>query len=147
MAHVRTALDTARTRRRPRLGSRKCRSRVRLDRTYRADHRPLAVLGVCRFWGKPNPLLAQVLQLRGCLWRHCSPPINKFSTWKIFREDIFSAKRNPEIPGNKKKAYTGRCKPLKSLERATGVEPATSSLGSWHSTAELRPLKSGWMCS
>src|SRR5262245_1243198 len=24
-------------------------------------------------------------------------------------------------------------------ERATGVEPATSSLGSWHSTAELRP--------
>jgi hypothetical protein len=29
------------------------------------------------------------------------------------------------------------------LERATGVEPATSSLGSWHSTAELRPLKSG----
>ncbi len=29
-----------------------------------------------------------------------------------------------------------------SLERATGVEPATSSLGSWHSTAELRPLTS-----
>ena len=26
------------------------------------------------------------------------------------------------------------------LERATGIEPATSSLGSWHSTAELRPL-------
>ncbi len=26
------------------------------------------------------------------------------------------------------------------LERATGVEPATSSLGSWHSTTELRPL-------
>jgi hypothetical protein len=24
-------------------------------------------------------------------------------------------------------------------ERATGFEPATSSLGSWHSTAELRP--------
>ena len=24
-------------------------------------------------------------------------------------------------------------------ERATGVEPATSSLGSWHSTTELRP--------
>ena len=24
-------------------------------------------------------------------------------------------------------------------ERATGIEPATSSLGSWHSTAELRP--------
>jgi hypothetical protein len=29
----------------------------------------------------------------------------------------------------------------KKLERATGVEPATSSLGSWHSTAELRPPK------
>ncbi len=27
----------------------------------------------------------------------------------------------------------------KRMERATGVEPATSSLGSWHSTAELRP--------
>ena len=26
-----------------------------------------------------------------------------------------------------------------SRERATGVEPATSSLGSWHSTTELRP--------
>jgi hypothetical protein len=26
------------------------------------------------------------------------------------------------------------------MERATGVEPATSSLGSWHSTTELRPL-------
>src|SRR5215813_5850880 len=25
------------------------------------------------------------------------------------------------------------------MERATGIEPATSSLGSWHSTAELRP--------
>ena len=25
------------------------------------------------------------------------------------------------------------------LERATGLEPATSSLGSWHSTTELRP--------
>ena len=27
------------------------------------------------------------------------------------------------------------------LERATGVEPATSSLGSWHSTTELRPRR------
>jgi hypothetical protein len=26
------------------------------------------------------------------------------------------------------------------MERATGVEPATSSLGSWHSTTELHPL-------
>jgi hypothetical protein len=26
------------------------------------------------------------------------------------------------------------------LERETGFEPATSSLGSWHSTTELLPL-------
>jgi hypothetical protein len=32
------------------------------------------------------------------------------------------------------------CKPLIFLERETGVEPATSSLGSWHSTTELLPL-------
>ncbi len=31
----------------------------------------------------------------------------------------------------------------KKLERATGIEPVTSSLGSWHSTAELRPLRGG----
>ena len=28
-------------------------------------------------------------------------------------------------------------------ERATGFEPATPSLGSWHSTAELCPLSAG----
>ena len=28
-----------------------------------------------------------------------------------------------------------------NLERETGIEPATSSLGSWRSTAELLPLK------
>src|SRR6185436_15736162 len=28
---------------------------------------------------------------------------------------------------------------MKPPERATGLEPATSSLGSWHSTTELRP--------
>jgi hypothetical protein len=27
------------------------------------------------------------------------------------------------------------------MERETGIEPATSSLGSWRSTAELLPLK------
>jgi hypothetical protein len=27
------------------------------------------------------------------------------------------------------------------LERETGIEPVTSSLGSWRSTAELLPLK------
>ena len=31
------------------------------------------------------------------------------------------------------------CK-LLILKRETGIEPATSSLGSWHSTAELLPL-------
>src|SRR5438552_7323270 len=30
--------------------------------------------------------------------------------------------------------------PAVSSERETGIEPATSSLGSWHSTAELLPL-------
>ncbi len=29
---------------------------------------------------------------------------------------------------------------MKPLERETGFEPATSSLGSWHSTTELLPL-------
>ena len=27
------------------------------------------------------------------------------------------------------------------MERETGLEPATSSLGSWHSTTELLPLR------
>ena len=29
---------------------------------------------------------------------------------------------------------------VEKKERETGIEPATSSLGSWHSTAELLPL-------
>ena len=29
---------------------------------------------------------------------------------------------------------------MEKMERETGIEPATSSLGSWHSTAELLPL-------
>jgi hypothetical protein len=28
---------------------------------------------------------------------------------------------------------------IENMERETGIEPATSSLGSWHSTAELLP--------
>ena len=31
----------------------------------------------------------------------------------------------------------------KTMERETGIEPATSSLGSWRSTAELLPLAAG----
>jgi hypothetical protein len=30
--------------------------------------------------------------------------------------------------------------PKEEMERETGLEPATSSLGSWHSTTELLPL-------
>ena len=33
---------------------------------------------------------------------------------------------------------------LMRLERGTGIEPATSSLGSWHSSAELPPLLSSY---
>ena len=29
---------------------------------------------------------------------------------------------------------------IENMERETGLEPATSSLGSWHSTTELLPL-------
>jgi hypothetical protein len=36
---------------------------------------------------------------------------------------------------------------LALLERETGIEPATSSLGSWHSTAELLPLNHEDKCS
>ena len=35
--------------------------------------------------------------------------------------------------------YFGQDSTLKVLERETGIEPATSSLGSWRSTAELLP--------
>ena len=38
----------------------------------------------------------------------------------------------------KSAGFWGGCK-LLILERETGVEPATSSLGSWHSTTELLP--------
>jgi hypothetical protein len=31
---------------------------------------------------------------------------------------------------------------LENMERETGLEPATSSLGSWHSTTELLPRSS-----
>src|SRR6266508_5850827 len=40
------------------------------------------------------------------------------------------------------KGLQARCPvtPCRHLERPTGFEPATSSLGSWHSATELRPL-------
>ena len=31
---------------------------------------------------------------------------------------------------------------IEKMERETGLEPATSSLGSWHSTTELLPRSS-----
>ena len=37
-------------------------------------------------------------------------------------------------------ACRDRPKILETMERETGIEPATSSLGSWRSTAELLPL-------
>jgi hypothetical protein len=33
------------------------------------------------------------------------------------------------------------------MERETGLEPATSSLGSWHSTTELLPLNERALCA
>jgi len=47
-----------------------------------------------------------------------------------------------ELLGHNTIAMTARRKIVNALEkreRATGLEPATSSLGSWHSTTELRP--------
>ena len=53
-----------------------------------------------------------------------------------------------KVPGFKSLGWTStyRLRTRKPLwhkgfrrERATGLEPATSSLGSWHSTTELRP--------
>src|SRR5260370_20581372 len=33
---------------------------------------------------------------------------------------------------------------IEKMERETGFEPATSSLGSWHSTTELLPRSAKW---
>ena len=40
------------------------------------------------------------------------------------------------------KEVAGFAQAIDFMERETGVEPATSSLGSWHSTTELLPLRS-----
>ena len=72
MAHIRTALDTAQQKRdliillglepeNPEVEYGWIEPNGSLKITPR-------VLGVRRFWEKPNPMLAQVLQLRGCLW-------------------------------------------------------------------------------
>ena len=41
---------------------------------------------------------------------------------------------------DKKKGFSQPAKPLNSLERETGFEPATSTLARLHSTTELFPL-------
>ena len=72
MAHIRTALDTAQQKRdliillglepeNPEVEY----GWIELNGSLKITPR---VLGVRRFWEKPNPTLAQVLQLRGCLW-------------------------------------------------------------------------------
>jgi mannose-1-phosphate guanylyltransferase len=72
MAHMRLALDTARYRRdlvillglepdSPETG-------YGWIEPAEAIHGTSRVFGVTRFWEKPNHLLAQLLQLRGCLW-------------------------------------------------------------------------------
>ena len=72
MAHIRTALDAARERRDLviLLGLEPESPEVEYgwiepNGSLKINPR---VLGVRRFWEKPNPMLAQVLQLRGCLW-------------------------------------------------------------------------------
>ncbi len=72
MAHIRTALDTARQRRDliVLLGLEPESPEVEygwIEPNGSLKITP-GVLGVRRFWEKPNPMLAQVLQLRGCLW-------------------------------------------------------------------------------
>jgi mannose-1-phosphate guanylyltransferase len=72
MAHIRTALGTAQEKRDLviLLGLEPESPEVEYgwiepNGSLKANAR---VFGVRRFWEKPNPMLAQVLQLRGCLW-------------------------------------------------------------------------------
>jgi mannose-1-phosphate guanylyltransferase len=73
MAHIRTALDTAH--RRPDLvillGVEPESPEVEygwIEPTTSIERGHARVFGVRRFWEKPHQMLAQVLQLRGCLW-------------------------------------------------------------------------------
>jgi hypothetical protein len=47
---------------------------------------------------------------------------------------------NSGIAESKAEARSSACYNVGLMERETGIEPATSSLGSWRSTAELLPL-------
>ncbi len=61
-------------------------------------------------------------------------------------EQIVTLLRQIEVGDRARQAHTasrrrGDSRNLsKRMERETGIEPATSSLGSWRSTAELLPL-------
>ncbi len=72
MAQIRTALDTAAARRDliVLLGLDPESPEVEYGwiEPAKAIHGQAKVFGVRRFWEKPNKMLAQVLQLRGCLW-------------------------------------------------------------------------------
>jgi len=72
MAQIRTALDTAAARRDliVLLGLDPESPEVEYGwiEPAQALHGQAKVFGVRRFWEKPNKMLAQVLQLRGCLW-------------------------------------------------------------------------------
>jgi hypothetical protein len=46
----------------------------------------------------------------------------------------------PSVRGGRRRSSQTADSTGEIVERATGVEPATSSLGSWHSTTELHPL-------
>ena len=46
------------------------------------------------------------------------------------------------LPHVMRRSWEAIGKEEREMERETGIEPATSSLGSWRSTAELLPLKS-----
>ena len=48
--------------------------------------------------------------------------------------------RRPMILVRNDEGRRGQSRDMKRMERETGIEPATSSLGSWRSTAELLPL-------
>ena len=72
MAHIRTALDTARQRRDLVVLLGLQPESPEVEYGWIEPAQPIRgqgrVFGVRRFWEKPNKVLAQVLQLRGCLW-------------------------------------------------------------------------------
>ena len=72
MAHIRAALDTARRRNDLVILLGLDPESPEVEYGWIEPSAPILdqsrVYGVRRFWEKPNQLLAQVLQLRGCLW-------------------------------------------------------------------------------